>query len=364
MEWSIDGVAWTSLVLHDGQVVASASSQVRWSCDLTVSGVDVGRFALSPFGCLLRVKIGMVHSPDDVEWVPLGFYRAKVTGQTEGSNVLTLSGQSFEAAVIDDRFYQPRILAPSVGRLLVTQLIRETLPEARVSWRLDPNATTTRIVAQQDRWGTIDGDRDAPSFARSLGGRVFCDADGTFVAAPVPTLQDAPVWAAARGTTLVKASRQLTREGVRNAVIVTGATADGTPPVGPGVAEDLDPLSPTYVGRSPLAGGFGRVPKFYSNPQITDLVRAQFVAQRLLATYLGLQQQVDFEAVPNYALRPDDVVLVDVAGAPQPNLLDEVTYSLRSPSVTAQTRATATRLGGSVSAVPDYADEQGGPADA
>lgn len=348
-ETSIDGATWSPLTVLTGTVRADATSTVRWTCSLTVAADSPAAAALTPFGARLRLSIGMVHAPTDIEWVPLGVYRVDTTERDDTASI-DVTGSSREALIIDDRFYQPRTFRPQSARVLLSALIWETIPGASIRWDADDSTVTTQIVEPRDRWAVIDGDTTSPSIARSLGATVFCDARGVFCVRTVPSLTDRPVWTLDTGDTgvLISPTETLTRDGVYNAVIATGATDDGSPPVGPAVAEDLDPASPTYVH-----GPFGRVPRFYASPFLATVAQCRTTAQALLATALGLHRQVNLTSVVNYALEVGDVVTARMPdGRVANHVIDGIDFALDGSSMQLATRATATRLAGTITDLP------------
>lgn len=340
LEWALGGSGeWNDLTLLDGSVSANAASQVRWSGSFTVTDVEVGRFALSPYGCRLRAMLGMAFGPDDIEWLPMGIYRVEtVERSVQWPEKVMITGASLESQIIDDRFITPQVFAPQPAASLLERLIIEAVPDAVVSWRDDLNTPLPQLVADKDRWAVIDGSAQKPSIARALGARVYCDSRGIFVVRAVATFDDAPVWTADTGSDglLVTATETLTRDGVFNIIVATGASTDGQPPAGPGIAADTAPTSPTRID-----GPFGRVPLFYSSPLLLNQAYCEVAAQGLLQPYLGLRQQVSAE-VMNPALRPGDVVNIRMPdGELQPNILDGVNFSLTGGDAGLTTRTSA-----------------------
>lgn len=362
VEWSLGGVDWHECVFAGGDVKADASSQVRWSCSLTLSGVEIGKAALSPFGTQLRVFSGMVLDVDDVEWVPLGVYRVKTVHRSgvlrDGApSLVEVTGQSLESVVIADRFTTPHTFRSQDGRDLLVRLIHDSLPDASVQWRIEDTTLVPDLIVERERWAIIDGDRDAKSIARALGGRVYCDGRGVFVAAPTPSLQDTPVWTldVGDGGVLVEPSEDLSDEGVYNVVVASGAAeetgSDGksVPPVGPAIIEDGDPSSPTYVG-----GPFGHVPRFYSSPLLRSQGMCAKAAASLLAQNLGLRQTVTLQTVVNFALEVGDVVQARMPdGSMASHVIDSITYPLGGGVMDLSTRATATRFAGQPTDAPE-----------
>lgn len=345
-QWSPNrGETWLPLTLIDGDVTASSTSQVRWTTSgLTLAGAPLGRHGLSPYGSRVRLSMGLALGRHDIETVPLGVFRVEdvsTAGVRPGRFQVT--GAGLESQVMEERFLKPRRLAPGAASYWVERLIREVLPEVSLSWRLD-DVTLPEFLEDRDRWGLIDGRSQSPSIAKSLGGRVFADARGQFVAAPVPTLEDPPVWSvhSGDGGVLVEPQHTLERKGVYNTVVASGVQDNGKPPVGPVVVSDEDPVSPTYV-----KGPFGQVPLFYESKLLTTIPQCEKAARGILATRLGLKQKVTASAVLNPALEPDDVISVELPdGTTEPHVIDSITYPLTGGPMRLSTRATQSRQAG------------------
>lgn len=361
VQWSLDrGETWQDLTVHDGSITAASTSQVRWTVrGLVVSGAEVGRRALSPYGARVRVFMRMHFDRLTYETVPLGVYRVEEVSQAGlRPGRASIDGLSLESQVQDERFHEPRSLAIGTGQYWATKLIKEVLPEIGISWRLG-SSLTPQLVEERDRWGLIDGRSQDPSIAKSLGGRVFCDSRGSFVAAPVPTLEDEPVWSLTAGDagTLIEPQQTLSRDKVYNQVVASGASESGKPPVGPAVASDDDPVSPTYY-----KGPFGAVPLFYTSKLLTTYPQCQMAALSLLAPRLGLKQTVSVSSIVNYAIEPDDVITVTMPnGEEDRHIVDSVNYSLTGGTMSMQTRSTTST--GLTTITPesdtDYGDGEG-----
>lgn len=340
VQWSNDrGNTWSDLTIHDGSITAASTSQVRWTArGLVVSGAEFGRRGLSPYGSRIRVFMRMHFDRSTFETVPLGVYRVEEVSQAGlRPGRASVDGLSLEAQVQDERFHAPRTLAIGTGEFWVRQLIQEALPEMGLSWRLG-QTLIPELVEERDRWGLVDGRSREPSIAKSLGGRVFCDSRGSFVAAPVPTLADAPVWSALAGPggALVNPAQSLSRDKVYNQVVASGASEDGEPPVGPAVASDDDPVSPTYY-----KGPFGAVPMFYESKMLTTFAQCQRAALSMLAPRLGLKQKVSIDTIANFALEPDDVITVTMPdGGRENHVIDSISYPLAGGGMSLSTRST------------------------
>ena len=341
VEWSADnGATWTEVAMHAGTVEADAGQQARWSCNLTVSGVEVSRAGFSLFATRLRVSLGLVFGEGDVEWCGLGVYvlDGDVTRHRDGT--LDVTGKSLEQVVMDDRFTSPRTFRPQPGQTLTAQLLGESIPGVSLLWLVEGDPTLPKLIEERDRWGLIDGRTDDASIARSLGARCYTDGRGAFVMAPVPSLADEPVWSVTDGAdgVRVELAETLSASGVHNMVVVRGVADDGKPAVGPVVLGDTEPTSPTWIG-------LRRKPLFYSSPLLKNVAQCNHTAQSLLAPNLGYAAQVNLTAVLNPALEVGDVVAVTMDdGTVQRHICDRVTYDLAAATMSITGRQAATSL--------------------
>lgn len=339
--------AWRELTVVDGQVTADRGSQTRWSLDATVTGVDMSEQGLNAYTSRLQAYRGVRLPSEQVEWVPLGQYRVESVSADVGADTLAVTGLSREIVVSDSKFLTPRTVRGD-AEAAVTTLIREAIPDAYVDFRAE-STQLGPITEDADRWTVIDGDSDDPSIGRALGAEVYTDGIGRFVVAPVPTIQDEPVWIADEGV-LVTAAHELSRDGVYNVVVASPESTEEGADNRPGYAWDDDPASPTFAGYDPLnpmstAGPFGLVVQHYSSSALKtygDCVRA---AQGILADSLGLAQQVSFTSLANPALVPGDVVRVAPPGErPGNHVIDSLSIDLiGGASIETKTRTTRTR---------------------
>lgn len=355
-EWSSDnGASWTPCTYVDGSVSADATQQTRWSCSgLQVRDLPVGRGAFVPFSSWLRLFVGMVHSPSDVEWCPLGVFLAGQVDRSllslrqqqqlpgESGDLWTVTGKSLEQLVIDDRFPAPRSFPAQAASVLGPALVRQSVKGASVLWLAD-DVQLPGITEERDRWGVIDGRADSPSIAKSLGARCFCDARGVFIFAAESSLADEPVYtfAAGEGGNLVELAESIDSESTYNAISVSGVSNDPKkPPVGPVFWADTDETSPSWIG-------LRRKTVFYSSPKIRTVAQANKVAAAQLGRRLGLNQQVTLSAAYNPALEVGDVVLATMPDlSVQRHVIDQVTYDPRGGVMQVGTRSARTALAG------------------
>jgi hypothetical protein len=126
-------------------------------------------------------------------------------------------------------------------------------------------ALSRSIVVEESRYDALR------EIATALGKVMHFDGEGRLVIRSAPSPTGPPRWSvrAGQGGVLVNAARSLSREGVYNGVVVRGEGGDTTAPV-LAVVVDGDPRSPTRWG-----GAFGKVPRFWSSPLITDAEAAE-----------------------------------------------------------------------------------------
>lgn len=333
-----------NIPVSEAVVTSDATSQVRRTADVKVSprgGTTLGGqdmwpasplSPLSPVGSELAIDFGIViPGQDEPEW--LRIIRGPIQSVKDSVN-----GSPLQVAVSDPSagVAQARLLTP--GQTVqdatyvaeITRLITEAQPDAVVLDQTGNTAVCPVTDIAAERWK--DG---VEKLADAIGAEVYARPDGvTYLIRPVPTLDDPPVWLidAGRGGVLVKASREVTREGVYNAVTASGARTDGAPTVTATVVDD-DPASPTVYG-----GPFGQKVRYYSSPFLTTVEQCQTAAAALLARAKGYVATVSVETITNPALEGGDVVLVKMPdGQIQTHIIDSVPISNRADATQALT---------------------------
>lgn len=331
----LDGgvVAATIDTVISGTVTLDSRAAVRGRCAVTV--IDDGTLGLvpdtpaddlAPYGNEIRLSRGITYPDDTTELVALGVFGIQSIDINDTSETLTIQITGLDRAqkVIDARFEEPYTIA--AGTDYLTAL--EATIAAGVSGLTYDFASVTRttplLVAQEgdDRWAFCQ------EMAKALGMTLFFDGDGTVRLIPLTSPTGTPVVTISEGDggVLLNAGRAWTREGTFNRVIATGEnTGEGTP--ARGVATDDNPLSPTYY-----YGPFGKVPRFYSSPFITTDAQAVDAAAGMLAKELGTTQTVQFGAVVNPALEPEDIALItrDRTGIDENHIIDSLTIPLEA----------------------------------
>lgn len=303
----------TEIPILAGDVQADATAAIRATLALETHAGFPERASddLAPYGNEIFVRRGIAFGGGRVEWVSLGYFRIQSVEQDDEPDApIRIAGQDRMAGILEARLISPaQFAAATTYGAVVDQLVGEVYPWATIEWddTTDGDALGRTLIAEEDRWKFLD------DLVTSRGKIWYWDHRGVLVIRAAPDV-DEPVWevnAGANGV-LVAVSRDLSRDGVYNAVVASGEALDTTEPPR-AVAVDADPLSPTYWD-----GPFGKVPRFYSSPFITTAGQAQTTANALLRAKLGLPYRVAFQAIVNPALEPWDPVAVNPSGAQNP----------------------------------------------
>lgn len=293
------------MLLTAGSAEFDATADIRGSGSVTVIGEwpRATDLSLGPYGSEMFLARGVDTGADGVLWAPLGYFRISETTQPDAAKgPIQLNLEDRMSTIIDSRFLQPRQwLTGTTVDDIVTEVVTEVYPSAVITWDDDSNLSQLgrSLIAEESRFEVLQ------TLADGLGKIFYWNEVGELTFLTVPD-ESVPLWSVKAGTggVMVNTDRSLSREGVYNAVVVTGEGADQLTPVR-AVAFDAQQSSPTFFG-----GPFGRVPRFYSSPFITTQEQAIGAAQSLLRRSLGAPYDVGLSAVPNPAVRPYDVLRV------------------------------------------------------
>lgn len=298
-----DAPTGTELPVLDGEIEFNATADIRASGSIEVIGdwPTSQNLSLAPYGAEVFLSRGIDRGANGVLWAPMGYFRiSEVTQADAAKGPLKLTLDDRMATIIDSRFLQPRqwMTGTTVGEI-VDELILRIYPDAVIVFDDDSNLSELgrSLIVEESRYEML------LTLAEGLGKVVYWDDLGRLVFRTIPDEGD-PIWSvkAGPGGAMVEADRSLSRQGVYNAVVVTGEGADDVMPVR-AVARDAQQSSPTF-----FTGPFGRIPRFYSSPFITTQGQADNAARNLLQQSLGAPYDVGLSAFPNPAVRPFDVI--------------------------------------------------------
>lgn len=334
----------TELSVFGGDVHFDAKAQVRATLQLEIDGTDAfprkASDLLAPFGSEIYVRRGLDYGGGQIEYVGLGYYRIDAVEQDEAPDgPIRISASDRMAGIVDGRLASPVQFGPAwtYGEVL-EYLVVNALGYGEIEWddSTEFQAIGRAVLAEEDRFGFLD------DLITSVGKIWYWDYRGVLVVKDPPDAAS-PVWTVASGAggVLVQMSRDLARAGVYNGVVATSEAFDTDQPFR-ALSIDDDFRSPTY-----WYGNFGRVPRFYSSPFITNLGQAQRAAESLLRQNLGLPYSVDFTHVPNPALEVWDPIRIKIYGRTETHVVETMTVPLSSTQAqTGTTRQkTSTLLG-------------------
>lgn len=289
----------------DGGVEYDATAEIRSTGGVTVAQdwPNARDLRFAPYGSEVFLARGVETGAAGVLWAPMGYYRISKTSQGDSARgPLGLDLDDRMATIIDSRFIEPRqwLTGTTVGDI-INEVVLEVYPDAVIVWDDDSDESQLgrSLIAEESRLEVIK------TLAEGLGKIYYWDEVGRLVFRTIPSETDV-IWTVNAGPNgvMVNADRSLSRDGVYNAVVVTGEGADQLNPVR-AVAYNGQESSPTFFG-----GPFGRVPRFYSSSFITTESQAENAAVNLLRQSLGAPYDVGLSAVPNPAVRPYDVLRV------------------------------------------------------
>ena len=327
----------TFIPILGGSVTMDATADVRSTLDLDTDGTGMwprrAGDLLAPYGNELFVERGIKYGNGSLEWVSQGYYRIQAPEQDNPPNgPIRLAASDRMASIIEARLLAPRQFDSSATYGdVVADLVNEVAGYT-IEWDDGTEADTLdrTVLAEEDRFGFLN------DLVKALGKVWYFDYRGILVIKDPPDASS-PVWDVNHGAggVLVEMSRDLSREGVYNAVVATGEAADAEVPAR-AVVYDNNPNSPTY-----WLGTFGKVPRFYSSSFITTDDQAFSAASSMLRQSLGLPYNVDLSQVPNPALEPLDPVRVSYSDSDAREL--HVLKTLTVPLTATEAQAATTQ---------------------
>jgi len=293
----------------DGSIGVDRGSDVRRTLTLTIA--DPADFPTSETdtygvnGQRIYVEGGIRYLDGTPEVVPLGtFVISGVSGDIH-TGPLTVSALGLEVLLKTEFETASSTAGFANAAAFIEWHLTDTIPD--VSF-VDLSSTGTSPVATKtwepgaEKWSALT------EVATSAGAELYCDAAGTFVLADTPNIAFAtPVWdvLAGEGGVMVSAEMAISRDGVKNRVIVSGENSEDNTPHVSAVATIDDPADPLRYG-----GPFGKQTKTYASSLITSIPGAQSAANTLLSKYRAPNRTVSLSTVPNYALDAADCIRV------------------------------------------------------
>ena len=316
----------TDLRVVGGTVTLDRTAAQRGRCSITLAEpleipTPTGGM-LTPYGYELAISRGVRYPSGAVELMPLGVFAIQ-TSALDGITRLTAIDAIDRSQMVVDARLEDAVAIPA-GTNYATAI--QTIISNAVSGLVFNFVATSYgtpllpFEAQADRWQTV------LNMATSIGCELYFDGTGVCVLRNEPTFSAVPAWQLAEGEggLLTGAALTMDRAPAYNRVVATGEnTSLATIPRG--VWTDDDPSSPTYY-----SGGFGHKPRFFASSFISTDAQAVSAAASIGTAQKGVARSLTLAAVPNPALEPGDLVLVQrqAIGVNEVHILDSITYGL------------------------------------
>lgn len=325
----VDGSEAVPIPVIEGNVTLDSQAGVRGRCDIQVADADWIPMGagdrLAPFGPEIVLRRGVYLGDTETETVSLGRFGiedAEITDDGEGPTV-RVTGLDRAERVSKAKFEDTFQLAPNTDFTTgILDVVRMAFPDVPVMVDFETASDISigqPVTAQagDDPWTY------AQDLATAIGMMLFFDGDGVLTLRPYSDTSPVAELVEGEGGVLLTASRNWSRTGAFNKVVVTGENSGAS--VFRGVAVDDDPFSPTFID-----GPFGVVTEFRSWPEVKSDQQARDVAESILAQEIGAPSTVSFGMVPNPALEPGDSVLISrpSIGVNETHVLDSLTIGL------------------------------------
>lgn len=329
-----------SIFVIDGDVKLTRTGEIRGTANLTTSG---DRWELlQPWGTTLFVERGIDFGDGTQEYVPLGYYRVNELVQDQAPRgPIEVVCQDRSAQALQNRTLKVyRIPEGMTHRTLFGWLINGNQGGGQssngygmymhravpITWdegTYDPDVVTVAgepVIEDGDVWKflreVVDGQGCALRF----------DEAGELRIEPLVPVDLTPVLDVfpGRGGNLLKATRSVSREGIYNIAVAYGT--DPAAAVGRFFGYHTTVNSPFRWDLS----HFGAVPRYFGSPLLRTGAQADAAAETLVARTARSTLALTLEIVPNPALRPGDVISVDLGDGEPPELriVDDLTIPL------------------------------------
>lgn len=324
----------------DGDVKLTRTGEIRGTAALTVPG-DLWEL-LQPWGVTLFIERGIDFGDGTQEYVPLGYHRIEDVDQANAPRgPIALDCQDRSAQVAQNRtlkLYQ--IPEGLTHRTVFAWLVNgdqgggqstngygayyyHAIPITWDADTYDPDAATVTgqpVIEDGDVWKFMRELVDARGCALR-----FDEAGELRIESIVPVSME-PVFDVrpGRGGNLIRANRSVSRTDLHNIVVAYGS--DPEAPTGRWFGFYSPVNDPVRYALS----HFGPKPRYFSSPLLRTSTEADAAAESLVQRTARRQLALTLEIVPNPALRPNDVISVDLGDgeAPELRIVDEVTIPL------------------------------------
>jgi len=306
------------------QVVVDGSTPgPRRTLSCTIAPLSGLYDQLAQIGVVLHAYTGVQYLNGQSDTEPQGVFDVDVAsvGYAASGNI-SITAVDWWQRIVNTPFLVPRASTKGATvRAQIITLLTEALPAGTA---VTDTSTSTATVPSQ----TWDSDRAQAiqDLAKAAGLDVGFDRTGSPFIRDVPVLNPSSVAFtidASEVGVLLDASRERSRQKVRNVVLITGTGADGSTPFTPQVVWDNDSTSATYAGPGAGSGPYTSLPAAstagplgqriykYSSPLITTTAQAIVAGQAILSRVTALASQVTGTSVALPFLDDGDTVVID-----------------------------------------------------
>lgn len=314
----VDPFGEDGLPLVGGSITASLRSGVTRTLNLSTTATNrayrnggslvpwAGGDLLDPLSSELRVFAGWRRgSWSSIMWPVFRGPIIDVSARSDGGDI-GVSASDLAESVVASEFVSPRSCAAGA---LVSPLIRDLIDDVFDTTSFGVFDETYAVMPattwDSSRSGALD------DLATAAGSFWYALADGSFVSRLVPwgaVSYGPPVTSWSTTTGMVSCGVKLSRDGVRNVVVVSSNSSAGAEPAF-GVAMDLDPMSRTFV-HGPLGGRVLRI----SGATAQSSGQAQSIAMQRLKRTRATGEEWSADLICDPSLELGDVCQLEAFG--------------------------------------------------
>ena len=297
-----NGVPVLDLDVEDGSMVSGdRASSIRGTCTLILTDpnetlvASTAQSVLTPFGTEVAVYYGITFDDGTQEFCLQGIFEiVDVNPDDTGVDlVITIDGSDRSYAIQKDLFDDYFTIPPNtdVGLAIQSIILDANVSPLCQQFAFAAAGFTTGIVPivyspGDDRLDAICNPQTG--LAASIGMECFVNPNGIWELIPVPDPSQQPVWwdfDEGNQNIAVELNRTLSSATAYNTVIRAGA-GSGITAFPPAVAQDTNPLSPTFIGT------VGEWVDYSSSNLYATQAQAQVAANAALLVDLGSVETV------------------------------------------------------------------------
>ncbi len=309
------------LTILDGDVKMTRTGDVKATLDMTVACEDAVTWRLlRPLGSDIFVERGIDFGDGTQEWVPLGWYRIETIDQDDAPyGPIKISAQDRLSQIAQNKaLYPVRLPEGSTDRDIFSRFVNGdlgsgpstagsaayfflTLPITFTGYDPDAVSLAAPVYVQDDQYKYLVEKADGQNcvLRMAVTGELLVEQFDAVAGVDAGACAISP----GEDGNLVHASRNSTRKDTYN--IVSSYSNSGSVSTGYQWASD----DTSIVGQR---GPFGPKIMYFTSPVLMTPDDATGASAWWISQYGGIPVDYELDIVPNPALRPNDVVPVDI----------------------------------------------------